>query len=385
MVRKELRTLALLGALGLPPTLMAAPQTEWTRTFFVANNAIDSSTCGTSNAPCRSISRAIDNARNGDRILVRPGRYGDLNGDGDFNDPGEEAAEVGFGCRCMILVDKRLIIESTEGAVATVLDASGAQLDVVNITASHVVFGGNGRGFTLTGARKTGDDDGFGMEVQATRGVRVIDNVAIGNRSFGFVVRGSLHTARNNISSGNGHGFAFSATEEGHTITDNVATTNGNDEEFGHGFVISGNSQSSMSNRSIGNKGVGFFLSTTNGSGFVFKENDAIGNRGVGVWVQQGPQLALHRNNIFGNLGVAIGGFFPPLPNCGLANNSGSTINATRNFWGAPTGPGPDPADEAGPGSICDQNGLTIVTPFETRPSTLKGESRLLGDDDNGE
>ncbi|HYO55449.1 right-handed parallel beta-helix repeat-containing protein [Archangium sp.] len=384
MSRKAFQKLALLGALWLPPTLMAAPQAEWTRTLFVANNAIDSATCGTSNAPCRSLSRAIDNARNGDRILVRPGRYGDLNGDGDFNDPGEEAAEVGFGCRCMILVDKRLVIESTDGAAATVLDASGARLDVVNITASHVVFGGNGRGFTLTGARKTGDDDGIGMDVHAARGVRVIGNVALGNRSVGFAIQGSRHTVRNNISSDNGHGFSLGATEEGHLIIiGNVATTNGNDEEFGHGFQISGESQLSVSNRSIGNDGVGFFLYTTNGSEFVFKENDAIGNRGVGIWVQQGPQLELHRNNIFGNLGVAIGGFFPPLPNCGLANNSGSTIDATRNFWGAPTGPGPDPADDAGPESICDRNGMTIVTPFETRPSTLKGEPRPLGDDNN--
>jgi hypothetical protein len=381
MSKRAFQALAVLGALWLPLTVMAESRT---RTLYVANNAIDSATCGTSNAPCRSISRAIDNARDGDRILVRPGRYGDLNGDGDFNDPGEEAAEPGFGCRCMLLVDKRLVIESTDGAAVTLLDAGGARLDVVNITASQVVFGGNDRGFTLTGARKTGDDDGIGLDVQAARGVRVIGNIALGNRSFGFNIRGSRHTVRNNISSDNGHGFSLAATEEEHLIVGNVATSNGNEEEFGHGFLISGERQSVTSNRSIGNDGVGFFLSTSDGSRFVFKENEALGNRGVGIWVQQGPRLELHGNDIFGNLGEAVGGFFPPLPNCGLANDSGSTVDATRNFWGAPTGPGPDPADDAGPGSICDRNGTTIVTPFQTRPSTLKGEPRLLGDEDNG-
>lgn len=372
MSRKAFQGRVLLGAVWLPLTLAAVPQAaqaNGARTFFVANNGIDSATCGTSHAPCRSLSRAIDNARSGDRIRVRPGRYGDLNGDGDFSDPGEEAAEVGSGCRCMILVDKRLVIESTDGAAVTVLDASGARLDVVNITESQVVFGGKGRGFTLTGARKTGDDDGIGLDVQAPRGVRVIGNIALGNRSFGFNIHGSGHTVRNNISSDNGHGFSLGAGEERHLIEDNVATTNGNDEEFGHGFLISGASQSAVSNRSIGNDGVGFFLFTSNGSEFLFKENDAIGNRGVGIWVQQGPQLALRENNIFGNLGEPIGGFFPPFPNCGLTNDSGSTVDATRNFWGAPTGPGPDPADDAGPGSICDPNGVTIVTPFETRES----------------
>jgi len=67
------------------------PQTVWAKKILVTNNAIDSLTCGTKTEPCRSISQAIDNANTGDHILVGPGRYGDLNGDGDFNDPGEEA------------------------------------------------------------------------------------------------------------------------------------------------------------------------------------------------------------------------------------------------------------------------------------------------------
>src|SRR5512132_1509340 len=49
-------------------------------TLTVANNGLDSDTCGSSAAPCRSISQAIDNASEGDTLVVGPGRYGDLNG-----------------------------------------------------------------------------------------------------------------------------------------------------------------------------------------------------------------------------------------------------------------------------------------------------------------
>ena len=57
------------------------------------------------------------------------------------------------------------------------------------------------------------------------------------------------------------------------------------------------------------------------------------------------------RNNIWGNS--------YNMTNCGLFNNSGSTVGARNNFWGAATGPGPDPADlvcNSGAGSFTDAN-----------------------------
>lgn len=397
MSKKMWPSWVLLGVMWLPSVLMASPQNSSTRTLYVANNALDSATCGSSNKPCRSISRAIANARNGDRILVRPGRYGDLNSDGDFNDPGEEAAEIGFGCRCMILVDKRLKLESEDGATVTVLDAAGAQLNVVSITANGVVLGGNGKGFTLTGSRRTGDDDGIGVEILADRDVRVIGNIASDNRDAGFLFFGSRHTAKNNIATGNGQGFVFAFTEEGNTVHGNVATSNGTEEVFGHGFTIFGNGYSVVSNRAIGNDGNGFLISATSGEGSVFKDNDAIGNRDAGIRVLRGAGPEFHKNNLFGNLGEGRPPVLEAAPNCGLINESGSTVDATFNFWGAPTGPGPDPADDAGPGSICDLDGVTLVKPFETRPSRLELEPLMLdadapaaqdenpeGGDDNG-
>src|SRR3989304_4802764 len=81
-------------------------------TLHVRNNGQDSGTCGAAASPCRSISQAIANAVAGDTLMVGPGRYGDLDGDGNFTSPGEEAAEDGSGCFCMIKVDKALTIGS---------------------------------------------------------------------------------------------------------------------------------------------------------------------------------------------------------------------------------------------------------------------------------
>lgn len=56
--------------------------------LVVANNGTDSSSCGSSVSPCRSISQAIENASSGETIWVGPGIYGDLSGDGNFDAPG---------------------------------------------------------------------------------------------------------------------------------------------------------------------------------------------------------------------------------------------------------------------------------------------------------
>ena len=70
-----------------------------------------------------------------------------------------------------------------------------------------------------------------------------------------------------------------------------------------------------------------------------------------GIFIGLGSGATVNDNNIFAN-GVTTG-------NCGVHNNSGATIDATNNFWGAATGPGPDPADQ-----VCDEFGsTTIVAP----------------------
>jgi hypothetical protein len=98
-------------------------------------------------------------------------------------------------------------------------------------------------------------------------------------------------------------------------------------------------------------------------AGPVFYRNTLIGSQRFGIMVQSGPPVRtlVRENNFIGN---ALG--IPPEffgPNCGLANFTGETLNATNSYWGAATGPGPDPADVA-----CG-NDPVITTPFATRPN----------------
>src|SRR5262245_45022775 len=87
-------------------------------TVSVESFGVDTVNCGAKKTPCRSISRAIENAHPGDAIVVGRGVYGDLNSNGVLGEPGEEVAP---GCDCMIHVDKNVEIRSTDGAAVTLI------------------------------------------------------------------------------------------------------------------------------------------------------------------------------------------------------------------------------------------------------------------------
>lgn len=370
-------------------------------TLQVANNGVDSAVCGPAASPCRSISKAIANAAPGDTILVGAGAYGDLDADGTFTPAtGEEAAEVGFGCECMIKVDKALTIISRDGADATVLDATQAAGAVVKIQASGVVFGLPKRGFTLWRGVSGG------VVIDAPADVRVAGNIAkfigtacpcppgtlgsgfivtggtghvlTGNLSAnnvhqgftvdgsghtlsrnlvvdvggaGFFILGTGHTASRNISNNiGGAGFAFDGT--GHVISDNVTGASGGFQIFGAGHTVKGNVSSGNYAASPG-----FWIA---GSGHAVSRNAARGNEGPGIYVNPGSSaLTITQNDLYGN---GRHDTLTGVPNCGLFNDSGTTITATDNFWGAATGPGPDPADD-----VCNGSGSTTITsPFAT-------------------
>lgn len=388
--------LFLSGGAGL--LLTATGSLVAAATLNVANNGVDSATCGTGASRCRSISQAIANAAPGDTILVGAGAYGDLNGDGVFTPAsGEEAAEVGFGCACMIKVDKSVKVLSRDGADATVLDATQV-VAVVKILASGAVFGAPKHGFTawrgLAG----------GIVVDAAIGVRVSGNVAKfngtacpcppGTLASGIVVtRGRKHVVSGNLSTNNnGSGFelagtgntllgnvvldvtgaGYSVTGSRHVVGRNIGNNIGgatfsfdgsafviadNVGGSGGGFQISGTGHTIHGNVSSANYGgsPGFWLS---GSRHVFTRNAARGNEGPGLYLNPGStSLTITMNDFYGN---GRNAYFIPGPNCGIFNDSGTAIPARRNFWGAATGPGPDPADGA-----CNGAGSSTATsPF---------------------
>ena len=328
--------LSLLAAIfliiGVEPQAQATNQSK---TLHVANNGVDSSGCGRKANPCRSIRQAIINASDGDRILVGPGRYG--------IESGEETGEIGFGCQCLVKVDKRVTILSTHGATATVVDArifafpEGSPVVAVRITTNGAVFGQPGHGFTLTGARQND-----GLAIGAATDVTVAGNISSGNAG-GFSIFGTGNVIKHNIAVGiNGPGFDINGTA--HTVRGNAAIGNGD------GFIVQGFGHMLTDNVSIGNvTGYSLFGNAH------LNHNAAVGNTDAGIRMEPGVQATVHRSNIFGN-GDQTGS------NCGVLNQSGQPITATDNFWGAASGPGADPAD-----AVCDINGTTDFVPFAER------------------
>ncbi|MBI1741440.1 right-handed parallel beta-helix repeat-containing protein [Candidatus Acetothermia bacterium] len=339
------------------------------KALFVANNGLDSNTCLDKDHPCRTIGKAIQNANSGDKIVVGPGHYTWES----ESEPGPSSCSF----RCVIKVDKQLTIESRDGAAATVIDATGHNVDVVRIEASNVIFGQPHKGFTLTGA--SGGFSGL-VIADGTSGVKVSGNLAIRNSGQGFTFSGSGHVLAGNIASANF--FGFSVIGSGHILTGNIASSNS------YGFGFSGNGHLLSGNTASANRFTGFIFSgsghvltnntasangfhgfdVNDGSGYVLTGNSAVGNKFFGIDIRKSASATITKNNIFGNDSQPSGSFV----NCGLLNQSRGTINATNNFWGAAAGPGADPAD-----NICNDGmgSNTTVAPFATKEFKAKSQS----------
>jgi len=370
-------------------------------TLHVANNGSDSDRCGSTRQPCRSISRAIQQANDGDTILVGPGFYGDVNLDGDFSDPGDEALNTtSFPDACLICVNKRVRVRSTHGADLTIIDGTGTEelgpVVGVSIQVPGVSFGAESRGFTIREISNIGvsvrpeasdvtvagnhalnngiDDDssGIGFFITVGAGVtRVQGNLATNNNFHGFLVAhggvgaGSARIL-GNLARGNGeYGFVIEAgAAPGYAIIGNVATSNGG------GFSFDGRDLLARRNIAI-NNGQGVSIEGENTSNMMLLESSIIGNdAGIIIGSEVPGPVDIHRSNIYGN----VGGTSTTEPNCGISNQDG-LVDARNNFWGLPTGPGPDPADDAGrPGCDVSAESETLVVPFATRPFPIRAQ-----------
>jgi hypothetical protein len=297
-------------------------------TLFVANTGSDSAACGTSESPCRSISQAIANAAIGSEIVVGPGTYGDIDGDGVFSPgSGDEAPSGG----AMIAVTKPLSVISSSGSASTMIrfaSGGGAASVAVAISAAAVRFGQQDMGFSVIG-------NGPNCNV----GIRVLgpDSIIEGNivtRCFrGVEATGSGVVLAHNRALANAE-VGFVTRSDGAVVTENSAASNGFT-----GFVTESLSWQMSENASIGNDGDG---ATIDGNG-TFVRNAMIGNARTGLGVNGFlvagiVHLTISSNSFYANL--ALGG------NCGMFNNTFTVLDARGNFWGAPTGPGPDPADQ---------------------------------------
>jgi len=350
-----------LGAAALIAAMPAAPAQA--ATSYVANNGLDTSPC-TKSMPCRSITRALGMAAPGDTVEVGPGIYGDIDGSGTVGDfAGEEIPAPSY---CMIDITFPVTLVSKDGAGSTVLDAGGSGLTKVCIRtagASGAVFGKLNKGFTVRNGW------GGGVDLSDAAGVKVQGNVVEGGGYDCFdLFNTNAATVKNNIatncrSGGMRSGFYLQDTT-GTVLTGNLA--NASDT----GFLVNGNSGTVVTkNVAVGNL-VGFeIVGDETEMPVTASNNTAAGNLRWGLDLMfsgsAGPgSVTLTKNNFFGN-GEQAFGPFPP--NCGLVvvngGLTGVTVNASGNFWGAATGPGPNPADMAG--GSCNQDlgsGITLTT-----------------------
>ncbi len=315
-------------------------------TLHVAAGGIDADGCGTKTAPCRSLSRAIAAAGAGDKILVGPGRYGDLDADGALGEPGEES-----GGDALVTIDKPLVVESVEGAATTLIDAGNAALHAVEIDAAGARFGKAKKGFTVARAGLSGVLIAPGATDVTVSGVRAVRNqsgfgskaarlvfrgdVAEANGDDGFSLTGNGSTIAGCRSTGNGgSGFAIGGSDN--VLKANVASANAAD-----GFVFSGDTHTLTGSVATGNA---TGLRVTSNNALTATGNSFLGNTNAGVAVTA-PGITLTKSNVFGNGSIGGG-------NCGVATFGAGSVTLDQICFGAPGGPGDDPAD-----AICANTG----------------------------
>lgn len=346
---RRLATIALLCV--LTPSVYAA-------TLYVANTGVNGTGCGTQTTPCRSITWAIVTAAPGDTIIVGPGRYGDLNDNGVLDEAGEE---IGLNdcppltlcpiC-CVVRVNKAVTVLSSHGAASTVIDGRSADV-AQNVLVNGGEFGRPGKGFLITNTKRNLGDglviNGANVKVRGNQvlatlvypftgqqpfprsGISALlggpilieGNQVVGQWSFGISARGTDKTVRKNqVSVSTGYGID---AQVGPVVTGNIVIATGT------GLNLEGEARA-VSNAVYGN------------------------TFGIRAEAANGRQPVIERNNIVSS------------PYCGMYNQDVSILNATNNYWGAASGPGPDPADQ-----VCnDEETTTVTTPFATTPFIVK-------------
>lgn len=335
--------LRMRGALAVLILGLAAPQ-AWAEVQYVANTGSDAGPCGAAETPCRTISRAIALAAPGDRVVVLPGVYGDVDGDGEFVSPGDEPAQYDTGCRCLVHVDKPLTIVSRSGAGATVLRGAVDRLFAVRVSAPGVVLGRKRKGFSVVGDAQ---HDGYGVFVASEATGASIQGNSFSRLETALFVGGSGSLIRGNrISQTWGRGIHVEG--ESVRVLGNVVEQTGTLGDRDAGIYATGagvGGHTIERNVVVGNMGLGIYLDGFAApAGMVaphsVARNLVVGNALAGIKVvlgSAGGNARVTDNAIYGN---------DPVSNCGLSTlSAGPTLVATGNYWGGPGGPGGDPKD----------------------------------------
>jgi hypothetical protein len=344
---------------------IVAPTTGHAAKLLVANDGVDAAGCGVKNAPCRTIGFALTLATAGDTVIVGPGQYGDLDGDGLLTRTDEE--QLGTSA-CTVNVDKAVTLLSSAGAGATVIHSGGSMRSVLCVVAPGAVIGKRKKGFTFTGAGGTSTGvfvdlasaetgavvagnrmvgNGFGITAFGQNVLR--GNHVVGNTSVGVYVTGNVVMEGSLVSANGDDGILVVA---GFALLRNlVVSANGDD-----GIQIS---DPTTVERTIvtANGRAGINVAEPNAT---IVASALVGNARAGLEVLEDAGAFITKSNIVGN-GPEIAGANPA--NCGVLSGTSFPVAATPVWWGAPTGPGGQPADLA-----CTTAGPIIVEPLATKP-----------------
>jgi hypothetical protein len=356
---------ALAGALACLPIIANAA------TIHVANNGVDAPGCGTVEAPCRSISAGIAAAVTDDIVLVRPGRYGDLNGDDALGGSGEETGTYNG----TVYIDKKIQVLSTQGAAATVIRGISSRPLVVYMDVDGAQFGERNQGFTVYGANSFGVSNnnmstgkvsgniahglGVGFFIVSVGGeFEISHNTAVNNRT-GIVGSSAGETAgstyiHHNTVVGVGDGTGIVANAQGaHRVVANYISNHYIGLQVGVGpsrvtqNIITDNWQAIA----YGGQCLGCTPAPA-GTPLIVR-NSLVGNRDLALWVSHLAEypITLRQNNLFGNGN-----------GCAISTSTTVKIDARQNFWGTPTGPGFSPPSNG----VCSTHDVVRTTPFAT-------------------
>jgi parallel beta-helix repeat protein len=190
----------------------AAASAAPTTVYVAHNGGADSSTCGTSSHPCRTISRGVINADPGDELHVASGTYHE-----------------------QVVVPKRLDVDGSDAVIdaSGLSSGSGQTMNAAAVLMTSGASGGSIAGFTVRGAF------GEGILVLNAHGVRVHDNTVTGNdRGTPQNTQYFECQAQGQVPGDCGEGVhLMSATDS--TVANNVVTNNSGGvlvtDEFGPG------------------------------------------------------------------------------------------------------------------------------------------------------
>jgi len=270
---------------------------------------------GTSGYDFTSIQTAVDNAINGDTIIVTDGTYTEN-----------------------IVVDKSIIIRSENGAEYTTVTASDSSDHVFHVTADNVTI----NGFNVTGVIGDGDcgiylfgsnnsiitnnigyDNYAGIVVQSSDN-NTITNNNLSNGVCGIVISYSNNNTLTNNNAGNNVGYDGISllTSNNNTLTNNVVNENGR-----YGIYLDTSSNNTLSGNNVNNNGDdGIYIEDSSSNNLTENNVSDNGDDGI-ILYHSGDNNTLTGNIANGNVesGIQLSGSNNTIIADNIANGNGES------------------------------------------------------------